>query len=44
MEIIMENCERILVMHQGDILADGTPEEIKANETVVEAYLGGEIE
>jgi branched-chain amino acid transport system ATP-binding protein len=44
MEIIMENCERILVMHQGDILADGTPAEIKANETVVEAYLGGEIE
>ena len=44
MEIIMENCERILVMHQGQILADGTPAEIKADETVVEAYLGGEIE
>ncbi len=44
MEIIMENCERILVMHQGDILADGTPAEIKADKTVVEAYLGGEIE
>lgn len=44
MDLIMNNCERVLVMHQGDILADGTPADIKANEQVVEAYLGGEIE
>ncbi|MFB6069915.1 MAG: ABC transporter ATP-binding protein [Halanaeroarchaeum sp.] len=44
MDLIMNNCERVLVMHQGSILADGTPEEIKDNERVVEAYLGGEIE
>ncbi|MFB6133211.1 MAG: ABC transporter ATP-binding protein [Halanaeroarchaeum sp.] len=44
MDVIMNNCERVLVMHQGKILADGTPEEIKSNERVIEAYLGGEVE
>ncbi|MFB6134808.1 MAG: ABC transporter ATP-binding protein [Halanaeroarchaeum sp.] len=44
MDLIMNNCERVLVMHQGDILADGTPADIKSNEQVVEAYLGGEVE
>ena len=43
MDVIMNNCERVLVMHQGDILADGTPAEIKANEQVIEAYLGEDI-
>ena len=43
MELIMDNCERVLVMHQGDILKAGAPEAIKEDELVVEAYLGGEI-
>jgi len=43
MDLIMQNCERVIVMHQGEVLADGTPAEIKGNEQVVDAYLGGEV-
>ena len=43
MDVIMENCERVIVMHQGSILADGPPEAIRNNETVIEAYLGEDI-
>jgi len=44
MDLIMQNCEHIIVMHQGKVLTEGTPAEVKANEQVVEAYLGGEVE
>jgi branched-chain amino acid transport system ATP-binding protein len=44
MDLIMQNCERVIVMHQGVVLTEGTPEEVKSNEDVIEAYLGGEIE
>ena len=43
MDVIMNNCERIIVMHQGKVLADGTAEDIQNNEQVVEAYLGEDI-
>ena len=43
MDLIMNNCERVIVMHQGRILKDGTPAEIKESEEVIEAYLGGEV-
>ena len=35
--------DRILVMDQGNVLADGPPEEVKANEAVKAAYFGEEI-
>ncbi len=38
---LFELAERITVMHQGRILLEGTTGEIKGNETVREAYLGG---
>lgn len=41
MELIMRYCHRIVVMHNGRVLAEGTPEEIRRNEQVLEAYLGG---
>jgi branched-chain amino acid transport system permease protein len=33
--------ERITVLSEGAVLVEGTPEEIKANAAVQEAYLGG---
>ncbi|MFB6299964.1 MAG: ABC transporter ATP-binding protein [Halobacteriales archaeon] len=40
MDLIMENCEHIIVMHQGRVLAEGDAETIRNNETVIDAYLG----
>jgi branched-chain amino acid transport system ATP-binding protein len=41
MEMIMGISDSITVLHQGRVLADGTPTEIRANPKVQEAYLGG---
>ncbi|WP_226006283.1 ABC transporter ATP-binding protein [Natrinema salinisoli] len=43
MDVIMNHCEHVIVMHQGSVLAEGTAEAIQANEEVVEAYLGGDV-
>jgi branched-chain amino acid transport system ATP-binding protein len=43
MDLIMQNCEHVIVMHQGTVLTEGTPEEVKSDEEVIEAYLGGEV-
>ena len=44
MDLIMENCEHVIVMHQGKVLMEGAPEEVRTDERVIEAYLGGEVE
>ncbi len=41
MNVVMSVSDVITVMHQGQVLAEGTPAEIAANETVQTAYLGG---
>ena len=40
MSIVMNISDRISVMHQGRLLAEGNPQEIAANESVQKAYLG----
>ena len=39
MQVVMELCSRITVLHYGAILAEGTPEEIQENPSVLEVYL-----
>jgi len=43
MDIVFSLSDRIVVLHRGQILADGKPEEIKQNEDVKKVYLGEDI-
>lgn len=43
MDIVFSLSDRIVVLHRGQLLADGTPEEIHKNEDVRKVYLGEEI-
>lgn len=40
MEMVFEVAERIIVLHYGEIIADGTPTEIQADQKVREIYMG----
>jgi branched-chain amino acid transport system ATP-binding protein len=40
MKAIMGICDRIMVLHHGEKIAEGTPQEITSNKTVVKVYLG----
>ena len=37
---VMQQCDRVVVLHLGAVLADGTPEEVQRNQAVRDAYLG----
>jgi branched-chain amino acid transport system ATP-binding protein len=40
---IMTTARRIVVLHRGELIADGSPEQIAKNPTVIKAYLGEEM-
>ena len=44
MKVVFSVAARIHVLHQGRLLAEGAPEEIRAHEEVREAYLGGSLD
>jgi ABC-type branched-subunit amino acid transport system ATPase component len=43
MDVVFRYSDRIVMMHEGKFLADGTPEEIKANKDVANILLGAPL-
>lgn len=44
MDLVMSSCEQIVVLNFGEVIAQGTPEEISSNEDVIAAYLWRDID
>jgi branched-chain amino acid transport system ATP-binding protein len=40
MDFISRMCDPVIVMAEGSVLFEGTPDEVKKNEKVIESYLG----
>jgi branched-chain amino acid transport system ATP-binding protein len=40
MKVVMRISDRITVLHQGEVLAEGSPDEIRGNDRVQQTYLG----
>jgi branched-chain amino acid transport system ATP-binding protein len=41
MEVVMGNSDKVIVMAEGRVIAEGPPDEVRRDERVVDAYLGG---
>jgi ABC-type uncharacterized transport system ATPase subunit len=43
MEVVMNHSDRVIVMAEGRVISEGTPDEVRADQRVVDAYLGGSV-
>ena len=43
MDVALRVARRVTMMHEGRVIVEGTPDEIRANELVHELYLGGRV-
>jgi branched-chain amino acid transport system ATP-binding protein len=41
MEVVMNHADRVIVMAEGRVIAAGEPKEVRADQRVIDAYLGG---
>jgi len=44
MDLVMDVCDRVVVLDAGGVIATGSPDEVKTNPAVTAAYLGGEVD
>ena len=44
LRVVMDTCEKVTVLDHGQKIAEGTPDEVKTDHAVIEAYLGREME
>jgi branched-chain amino acid transport system ATP-binding protein len=40
MEVVMNHSDRVIVMAEGRVIAEGKPQEVRRNQAVIDAYLG----
>ncbi|MDX6582196.1 MAG: branched-chain amino acid transport system ATP-binding protein [Solirubrobacterales bacterium] len=43
MDVVMNHSDRVIVMAEGKVIADGTPHEVRSDQAVIDAYLGGGV-
>ena len=41
MEVVMNHADRVIVMAEGRVIAEGEPHQVRADQAVIDAYLGG---